>query len=89
MRDAAKALKVGPTAFMARLAALGWIYRRQRDDGSTGPWRARQTQIDAGRMVHRVAVYTGRDGGDRVVDQAMVTAAGLAKLGELLAEGAA
>lgn len=87
IRDAAKSLDTKPGALFERMAALGWIYRRQRDDGSTGPWRARQTQIDAGRLRHRLATYTGRDGGERRTDQVMVTPRGLAKLGELLAGG--
>ncbi|WP_294000211.1 phage antirepressor KilAC domain-containing protein [Sphaerotilus sp.] len=88
LTDAAKSLHIGPRAFAERLAALEWIYRRDLGDSRTGPWRARQTQINAGRMSHRVAVYVGRDGGDRATDQAMVTPAGMAKLAELLTKGA-
>ena len=87
IRDAAKSLDIKPGALFERLASLNWIYRHRRDDGSTGPWRARQTQIDAGRLRHRLATYTGRDGGERRTDQVTVTPRGLAKLGELLAGG--
>lgn len=87
MADAAKSLGVAPRALADRMAGLGWTYRRDGGDGRTGPWRARQTQIDAGRLRHRVVVYPGRDGGERRTDQVMVTPCGLAKLAELLAGG--
>lgn len=87
LTDAAKSLGVGPRVLTDRMAEMDWIYRRDGGDGRTGPWRARQGQITAGRLRHRLATYTGRDGGERRADQVMVTLRGLAKLGELLAGG--
>ena len=87
LTDTAKSLGVGPRVLTDRMAEMDWIYRRDGGDGRTGPWRARQGQITAGRLRHRLATYTGRDGGERRTDQVVVTPRGLAKLGELLAGG--
>lgn len=88
--DAAKVLRMKPTALFDWLAERAWIYRR----GNGGTWIAYQDRIDGGWLVNKVltlpgkpVVEHGRVVGtlpDKVVDRLLVTPKGLAHLAQLL-----
>lgn len=77
---AAKTLQVQPKALFTWLSAHRWIYRRV--GGSS--WVAYQDKIQQGLLQHKVTTVERTDGTEKVVEQVLVTAKGLAKLaGEL------
>ena len=79
--DAAKSLKVRPQYLFAWLSTHDWIYRRM---GYGRSWVAYQQRIDTGHMEHRAVSVERPDGSEKLVEQTLVTAKGLAKLGELI-----
>lgn len=81
--EAAKLLKVAPRQLFAWLEQHQWIYRRA---GSKN-WLAYQPRLQSGVLTHRAAVVR-RDDVERVHEQVLVTAKGLARLGELLSRDA-
>jgi phage antirepressor YoqD-like protein len=76
--NAAKALQVNPKQLFAWLQAHNWIYRRQ----GSGGWVAYQERIKLQHLDHKVTTVARSDGSERVVEQVLVTARGLAKLSE-------
>lgn len=77
---AAKTLQVQPKALFTWLSAHRWIYRRV--GGSS--WVAYQDKIQQGLLQHKITTVERTDGTEKVVEQVLVTAKGLAKLaGEL------
>jgi phage anti-repressor protein/phage antirepressor YoqD-like protein len=77
---AAKTLQVQPKALFTWLSAHRWIYRRA--GGSS--WVAYQDKIQQGLLQHKITTVERSDGSEKVVEQVLVTAKGLAKLaGEL------
>lgn len=78
--DAAKALQVQPFRLRDWLIRNQWIYFRP---GTRDPL-AYQHRIQAGYLTHKVITITRPDGSDKVISRVHVTAAGIAKLGELL-----
>jgi phage antirepressor YoqD-like protein len=81
--DAAKVLKEGPDAFIARLEAADWLFRRARTKGEekrghAGKLVADQTWIDSGHMEHRVTRQVMPDGRVVIRSQPMLTAKGIA-----------
>lgn len=82
--EAAKLLKVAPRQLFAWLEQNAWIYRRA---GSKN-WLAYQPRLQSGVLTHRAAVVRGSDDVQRVHEQVLVTAKGLARLGELLSRDA-
>lgn len=76
LTDAAKHLQIRPKDLMAHLQARRWIYRR------TGGrhWVAYQDKIQSGLMEHKVTLVSRSDGSEKTVEQARVTAKGLARL---------
>lgn len=77
---AAKSLQVQPKALFNWLQAHKWIYRRT--GGSS--WVAYQDKIQQGLLQHKITTVERTDGSEKVVEQVLVTAKGLAKLaGEL------
>lgn len=85
---AAKALQVQPKKLFDFLREKHWIYRRPGGSGNV----AYQDKIQAGFLTHKVTTVQRDDGTNKVVEQVLVTAKGLAKLsqafGRPLAAGA-
>lgn len=82
--DAAKALGVKRYQLTEYLLTHGWCYRRT---GKRGHLVAYHRPIEAGCLEHKVSNIE-TDDGPRTVQQVLVTAKGLAKLAERLAEAA-
>jgi len=80
--DAAKVLKMKPSALFKWLSEHTWTYRRPNG----GAWIAYQDRIDGGWMVNKVSTITREGHPDRVVDRLLITPRGLAHLGQLLAK---
>lgn len=74
--NAAKALKVPPRKLFSWLSAERWIYKR----AGSAAWTAYQDRIQSGLLQHKTTTVERSDGSDKVVDQVLVTAKGLAKL---------
>ncbi|MGY8624344.1 phage antirepressor KilAC domain-containing protein [Chromobacterium violaceum] len=73
---AAKTLQVQPKTLFTWLSANRWIYRRA--GGSA--WVAYQDKIQQGLLQHKVTTVERLDGSEKIVEQVLVTAKGLAKL---------
>lgn len=82
---AAKALQVQPKKLFTFLRERRWIYRRPGSSGNL----AYQDKIQAGYLTHKVTTIQTPDGTDRVCEQVLITAKGLAHLSKLLTQGAA
>jgi len=84
--DTAKILQVRPKELFSFLSSNKWIYRRPGGKG----WIAYQEKIQQGLVTHKVTtvtdVYTGKE---RIIEQVLVTAKGLAKISSNLIEVAA
>jgi prophage antirepressor-like protein len=78
---AAKTLQIGPRALGEWLRTHGWTYRRP--DGER--ILAYQAKVDAGYLEHRLVRYQPPGQPERSTFQVMVTAKGLTKLAQLLA----
>ncbi|MFV1476135.1 phage antirepressor KilAC domain-containing protein [Serratia marcescens] len=78
--NAAKHLQVQPKALFKLMSENHWIYRR------TGgrAWLAYQDRIQSGVLEHKVTTVSRSDGSEKVVEQVLVTAKGLAKLSKLM-----
>lgn len=74
--NAAKDLQMRPKDLFAWLQAHQWIYRRA---GGAG-WLAYQNRIQQGLLEHKVATVSRSDGSEKVAEQVLVTAKGLARL---------
>jgi phage antirepressor YoqD-like protein len=84
--NAAKTLKVPPRKLFAWLSAERWIYKR----AGSAAWTAYQDRIQSGHLQHKTTTVARDDGSEKVVDQVLVTAKGLAKLAKVFgAEGGA
>lgn len=75
---AAKTLQVQPKRLFDWLRSNHWIYRRP--GGSCNV--AYQDKIQAGYLTHKITTVERDDGSEKVVEQVLVTAKGLAKLAE-------
>ncbi|SNT06035.1 BRO family, N-terminal domain [Sphingomonas laterariae] len=80
LTEAAKALKIARTSLIAWLNQSGWIYRRP----ATGTWLGYRDRETAGLVEHRVTRIRRPDGPDRIADQVLITAKGMAKLATLI-----
>lgn len=78
--NAAKALQQQPKSFFRWLQEHQWIFRRPGGSG----WLAYQSRIQVGYLEHKVTTVERGDGSEKVVEQVLVTAKGLAKLSEHL-----
>ena len=78
--DAAKHLQIPPKSLFKILSENHWIYRRTGGKA----WLAYQDRIQAGVLEHKVIVIERSDGSEKVVEQVLVTAKGLAKLSKIL-----
>ncbi|CAN5297659.1 hypothetical protein BH10PSE16_BH10PSE16_01090 [soil metagenome] len=77
--NAAKHLQMQPKRLFSWLAANDWIYRRP----GNANWIAYQPRLKSGLLDHKVARVDRGDGTEKVVEQVLVTAKGLAKLAEV------
>ena len=77
--SAAKALNMRPRDFFAWLRSNRWIYRRPGGAADV----AYQEKIQRGLLEHKVTTVSRSDGTEKVVEQALVTPKGLAKLAEV------
>ncbi|WP_306478649.1 phage antirepressor KilAC domain-containing protein [Methyloversatilis sp.] len=82
---AAKNLQVQPKQLFDWMRQHGWIYRRPGGSGNV----AYQDKIQAGYLTHKVTTVEREDGSEKVVEQVLVTAKGLAKLSGVFSRGAA
>lgn len=78
--DAAKTLGIQPKALFKWLSEHLWIYRR----AGNSHWIAYQNRIQTGVMEQKVTVVTKSDGTEKTIEQALVTAKGIARLSELM-----
>lgn len=78
--NAAKAVSKQPKAMFAWLQTNDWIYRRPG-----GVWCAYQDRIKSGMLTHKITTVSRSDGTEKIVEQVLVTAKGLAKLAEVAA----
>ncbi len=78
--NAAKALQMQPKALFRWLQLNQWIFRRAGGSG----WLAYQARIQVGYLEHKVTTVERGDGSEKVVEQVLVTAKGLARLSERL-----
>lgn len=76
---AAKTLQVNPKKLFDWLRENRWIYRRPGGSGNV----AYQDKIQAGYLTHKITTVQREDGTDKVVEQVLVTAKGLAKLSQV------
>lgn len=76
--DAAKALQLKPKFLFDWMQRHGWIYRRP--GGSS--WLGYQSRTQAGHLEHKVTTITVA-GEDRIREQVLVTAKGLAHLAKI------
>lgn len=76
---AAKALQVQPKKLFDFLREKHWIYRRPGGSGNV----AYQDKIQSGYLTHKITTVQRDDGTDKVCEQVLVTAKGLAKLAGL------
>jgi len=76
--DAAKHLQLQPKKLFLWLQENKWIYRRP---GSSG-WKAHQCKMPS-LLEHKITTVERADGSEKVCEQVLVTAKGLAKLSSL------
>lgn len=74
--DAAKHLQMAPKKLFSWLSANDWIYRRP----GAAHWVAYQPRLKAGVLDHKITLVTRGDGSEKVTEQVLVTAKGLARL---------
>lgn len=75
---AAKLIQVRPKELFTYLQKETWIYRRGAH------WSAYQYRIQQGVLDEKVTTVTRSDGSEKVCEQVLVTAKGLARLAELM-----
>lgn len=80
LTNAAKTLQVNPRVLIQRLSANRWIYRRAGGKN----WTASQDKLQQGVLEHKITKTVQDDGTDRIFEQVLVTAKGLAKLATML-----
>lgn len=78
--SAAKSLQVSPKYLFQMLSFKRWIYRRSGGKS----WVAYQDKLQQGVLEHKVTSVLRSDGSERVAEQVLVTAKGLAKISKLL-----
>jgi anti-repressor protein len=76
--DAAKHLQLAPKKLFLWLQVNKWIYRRAGGNN----WIGHQDRIQSGLVEHKVGTVERTDGTKKIVEQARITAKGLAMLAE-------
>lgn len=80
LQEAGKALQQKPNKFIGWLREKGWIYRRAGSGNNLG----HSEKVNAGYVTHKVTTVHREDGSEKVVEQALITPKGLAKLAMML-----
>lgn len=83
--DAAKHLQVQPKFLFRLLSERHWIYRRAGGKA----WLGYQDKIQSGHLEHKVTTVNRSDGSEKIVEQVLITAKGIAKISKLLGVTAA
>lgn len=83
--DAAKHLQLQPKHCFKLLSEQRWIYKRAGGKS----WLGYQDKIQQGCLEHKVTTVSRSDGSEKVVEQVLVTAKGMAKISKILGEVAA
>ncbi|MEI7261338.1 phage antirepressor KilAC domain-containing protein [Pectobacterium carotovorum] len=78
--DAAKHLQVQPKFLFKTLSENHWIYRRAGGKA----WLGYQDKIQSGYLEHKVTTVSRSDGSEKIVEQVLVTAKGIAKISKML-----
>lgn len=78
--DAAKNLQIQPKSLFKLLLSNLWIYKRAGGKS----WIAYQDKIQRGYLEHKVTTVSRSDGSEKVVEQVLVTAKGIAKIAKLI-----
>lgn len=82
---AAKHLQVQPKFLFKLLSERHWIYRRAGGKA----WLGYQDKIQSGYLEHKVATVNRSDGSEKIVEQVLITAKGIAKISKSLGVSAA
>ncbi|WP_323872118.1 phage antirepressor KilAC domain-containing protein [Xenorhabdus doucetiae] len=80
--DTAKHLQMKPKSLFEMPSANKWIYRRLGKKN----WVAYQDKLQQGLLEHKITTVTADDGTERIHEQVLVTAKGIAKLAKQLDE---
>lgn len=80
LHEAGKALQQKPNKFIGWLRKNGWIYRRAGSSNNLG----RAEKVNAGYITHKVTTVEREDGSEKIVEQALITPKGLARLAVIL-----
>lgn len=80
LTETAKVLQIKPKAFNQWLSANKWIYKRAGGKA----WIGYQNKIQQGLIEHKTRIITTNDGTERICDQVLITAKGIAKCSEML-----
>ncbi|AUY12248.1 phage regulatory protein/antirepressor Ant [Aeromonas sp. ASNIH2] len=78
--DAAKHLQVQPKYLFQLLSSKQWIYKRAGGKS----WVSYQDKLQSGVLEHKVTIVTRPDGSEKVTEQVLVTAKGIAKLAKMI-----
>lgn len=78
--SAAKQLQTKPKVLIEFLSLQKWIFRPD----ATSSWRAYQSHISSGDLVHKLISVKRSDGTSKVVEQVLVTPKGVARLAVLV-----
>lgn len=78
--DAAKHLQVQPKYLFQLLSSKRWIYKR----AGGKVWIAYQDKIQSGVLEHKINVVIRPDGSEKVTEQVLVTAKGIAAISKML-----
>ncbi|AYH00865.1 antirepressor protein AntB [Pectobacterium parmentieri] len=78
--DAAKHLQVQPKFLFKTLSENHWIYRRAGGKA----WLGYQDKIQSGYLEHKVTTVSRSDGSEKIVEQVLITAKGIAKISKML-----
>lgn len=78
--DSAKHLQVQPKFLFKLLSERHWIYRRAGGKA----WIGYQDKIQSGYLEHKVTTVNRSDGSEKIVEQVLITAKGIAKISQLL-----
>ncbi|GKW25995.1 hypothetical protein PEC311524_35890 [Pectobacterium carotovorum subsp. carotovorum] len=81
--DAAKHLQVQPKKAFQVLSQHHWIYKRAGGKS----WLSYQDKIQRGLLEHKVTTVSRSDGSEKMVEQVLVTAKGMAHLSKMLTQG--
>ncbi|PWC10656.1 DNA-binding protein [Brenneria roseae subsp. americana] len=77
---AAKHLQVQPKFLFKTLSEQHWIYRRAGGKA----WLGYQDKIQSGYLEHKVTTVSRSDGSEKIVEQALITAKGIARVSKML-----